>query len=214
MTIQLSDLGQVYLVCGKTDMRQGIDSLAYLVKSHFNLDPFSGQVYLFCGGRKDRFKALYWDGQGFWLLYKRFENGKLTWPNNEEEVKALTSDKRKKAKGVRQAIFSQFTPEIIHHELQGEDCTCPDCHGQLKEIGSTVQRQELVFIPAQLKRIDHVQHAYKCQACSQKNLSDKIIKAPVPKAPLAHSLGSASIIAHTIHQKFTLKVPNYRQEED
>ncbi|HGP9181239.1 TPA: IS66 family insertion sequence element accessory protein TnpB, partial [Streptococcus pneumoniae] len=22
--------------------------------------------------------ALYWDGQGFWLLYKRFENGKLT----------------------------------------------------------------------------------------------------------------------------------------
>ncbi|HGR1124407.1 TPA: IS66 family insertion sequence element accessory protein TnpB, partial [Streptococcus pneumoniae] len=24
------------------------------------------------------FKALYWDGQGFWLLYKRFENGKLT----------------------------------------------------------------------------------------------------------------------------------------
>ena len=31
---------------------------------------------------------------------------------------------------------------------------------------------------------------------------------------LAHSFGSASIIAHTIHQKFNLKVPNYRQEED
>lgn len=135
---------------------------------------------------------------------------KLTYPVETETI----TYKRKKAKGVRQAIFSQFTPEIVHHELQGEDCTCPDCHGQLKEIGSTVQRQELVFIPAQLKRIDHVQHAYKCQACSQKNLSDKIIKAPVPKAPLAHSLGSASIIAHTIHQKFNLKVPNYRQEED
>ncbi|HGA1219325.1 TPA: IS66 family insertion sequence element accessory protein TnpB [Streptococcus suis] len=92
MTIRLSDLGQVFLVCGKTDMRQGIDSLAYLVKSQFNLDPFSGQVYLFCGGRKDRFKALYWDEQGFLLLYKRFENGKLAWSNNEEEVKALTSE--------------------------------------------------------------------------------------------------------------------------
>ncbi|HGR1464015.1 TPA: IS66 family insertion sequence element accessory protein TnpB, partial [Streptococcus pneumoniae] len=51
MTIHLSILGQVYLVCGKTDMRQGIDSLAYLVKTHFELDPFSGQVFLFCGGR-------------------------------------------------------------------------------------------------------------------------------------------------------------------
>ena len=80
------------MASGKTDMRQGIDSLAYLVKSQFNLDPFSGQVYLFFVGRKDRFKALYWDGQGFWLLYTRFENGALTWPSHEEEVKALTSE--------------------------------------------------------------------------------------------------------------------------
>lgn len=92
MTIKLSDLGQVYIVCVKTDMRQGIDSLAYLIKSHFDLDPFSGQVFLFCGVRKDRFKALYWDGQGFWLLYKWFENGTLTWPNHEQEVKALSSE--------------------------------------------------------------------------------------------------------------------------
>lgn len=62
MTIKPSDLDKFYLVCGKTDMGQGIDSLAYLMKSHFVLDPFSGQVFLFCGGRKDRFKALYWDG--------------------------------------------------------------------------------------------------------------------------------------------------------
>ena len=59
-----------------------------------------------------------------------------------------------------------------------------------------------------------MQHAYKYQTCSETSFSDKIIKAPLPKAPLAHSLGSASIIAHTIHQKFTLKVPNYRQEKD
>ncbi|WP_264175890.1 transposase, partial [Streptococcus pseudopneumoniae] len=28
-------------------MRQGIDSLSYLIKTHFELDPFSGQVFLF-----------------------------------------------------------------------------------------------------------------------------------------------------------------------
>ena len=95
-----------------------------------------------------------------------------------------------------------------------EECVCPDCDGDLKEIGTELKRQELVFIPVQLKRLDHIQHAYKCQTCSEKSDKDKILKAPVPKAPLAHSLGSASIIAHTIHQKFNLKVPNYRQESD
>ena len=89
--IKLSDLGQVYIVCGKTDLRKGIDGLAALVKEQFELGPFSGKVFLFCGGSKDRFKALYWDGQGFWLLYKRFENGKLNWPRNQNEVQVLSS---------------------------------------------------------------------------------------------------------------------------
>lgn len=42
-------------------------------------------------------------------------------------------------------------------------------------------RKELLFIPAQIKRLDHIQHAYKCLYCSSKNLNDKIIKAVVPK---------------------------------
>ena len=85
-------LEKVYIVCGKTDLRKGIDGLATLVKEQFELDPFGGKVFLFCGGSKDRFKALYWDGQGFWLLYKRFENGKLNWPRNQNEVQALSSE--------------------------------------------------------------------------------------------------------------------------
>ncbi|MBT8903539.1 transposase [Lactobacillus delbrueckii subsp. bulgaricus] len=90
--INPAELGRVFIVCGKTDTRRVIDSLAYLVKKSFNLDPFSGCVFLFCGNRRDRFKALYWDGQGFWLLYKRFENRKLAWPNNEDEVRELSDE--------------------------------------------------------------------------------------------------------------------------
>ncbi|MBF6626566.1 IS66 family insertion sequence element accessory protein TnpB [Aerococcaceae bacterium zg-BR9] len=91
MALNLTDLGQVYLVCGKTDMRQGIDSLAIIVKEQLALDPFSGSVFLFCGTKKDRFKALYWDGQGFWLLYKRFGNGRLQWPNTVDQVEQLSN---------------------------------------------------------------------------------------------------------------------------
>lgn len=37
--IKLSDVGQVYIVCGKTDLRKGIDDLAILIKEQFELDP-------------------------------------------------------------------------------------------------------------------------------------------------------------------------------
>lgn len=38
--IKLSDLGQVYIVCGKTDLRKGIDGLATLIREQFDLDTF------------------------------------------------------------------------------------------------------------------------------------------------------------------------------
>ena len=61
----------VYIACGYTDLRRGIDGLATLVKSQFQMDPFQRALFLFCGRRRDRIKALYWEGDGFLLLYKR-----------------------------------------------------------------------------------------------------------------------------------------------
>ena len=67
----------VFLACGHTDMRKSIDGLAAIVQQNFKLDPFSKDVFMFCGRRKDRIKALFWDGDGFSLLYKRLDNGKF-----------------------------------------------------------------------------------------------------------------------------------------
>jgi transposase len=35
-------------------------------------------------------KALYWEGDGFVLLYKRLERSKYQWPRSESEVRDLT----------------------------------------------------------------------------------------------------------------------------
>lgn len=90
MLIDYSKAEQIYIVCGKTDLRRGIDGLASIVMNQFELDVYSNSLFLFCGNSLDRFKALYWDGDGFILLYKRFENGKLQWPRKESEAKKLT----------------------------------------------------------------------------------------------------------------------------
>ena len=81
---------KVYIACGYTDLRLGIDGLAALVKQQFSLDPFENCLFLFCGRRRDRIKALYWEGNGFLLLYKHLESGTFQWPRKESEAKALT----------------------------------------------------------------------------------------------------------------------------
>lgn len=81
---------KVYIACGYTDLRRGIDGLASMVQQQFQLDPFTNTLFLFCGRRRDRIKALYWEGDGFLLLYKRLESGRFQWPRSEAEAKLLT----------------------------------------------------------------------------------------------------------------------------
>ena len=81
---------RVYIACGYTDLRSGIDKMAFLIQQKYQLDPFSRSLFLFCGKRKDRIKGLLWEGDGFLLLYKRYESGGLQWPRNREEMQELS----------------------------------------------------------------------------------------------------------------------------
>ena len=89
--IDFTKVENIFIVCGKTDMRRQIDGLAATIIQEYDMNVYGDALFLFCGGKKDRFKALYWEGDGFILLYKRLENGKLKWPRDQEEVKKLTS---------------------------------------------------------------------------------------------------------------------------
>ena len=60
----ISRVDHIYLACGYTDLRRGIDGLAQIVQQQFELDPFSNSLFLFCGKRRDRIKALLWEGDG------------------------------------------------------------------------------------------------------------------------------------------------------
>ena len=91
MLAELGGFVKIYIACGHTDMRKSIDGLSAIVSENFKLDPFDKHLFLFCGRKRDRIKAILWEGDGFLLLYKRLEGGKFSWPKDELEVMELTS---------------------------------------------------------------------------------------------------------------------------
>lgn len=82
---------KIYLAAGYTDLRRGIDGLAAIIRFQFELDPYDkNTLFLFCGKRCDRIKALLWEGDGFLLMYKRIERGAFNWPRSAEQAIELS----------------------------------------------------------------------------------------------------------------------------
>lgn len=87
----ISVLDRVYIVCGRTDMRKSIDGLCAIIKNELKMDPAGRNLFLFCGRRQDRIKAIYHEPDGYVLLYKKLTGtGNYKWPRNEHEAKELT----------------------------------------------------------------------------------------------------------------------------
>ena len=90
MLNEFSGAEKIYIACGYTDLRRGIDGLSGIVRQQFQLNPFTNTLFLICGKRADRIKGLYWEEDGFVLMYKRLETGVYQWPRNEAEARQLT----------------------------------------------------------------------------------------------------------------------------
>ena len=89
----ISVVTELYVVCGYTDMRKSIDGLCTIIRDQLHVEPaHSSALYLFCGKRSDRIKALLHESDGFVLLYKRLDShvGRYQWPRNKSEVKPIT----------------------------------------------------------------------------------------------------------------------------
>ena len=81
----------IYVVCGYTDMRCGIDSLAAIIERKYKVNVFvPNTLFLFCGRSSSKIKGLLWEGDGFLLFTKRVESGYFSWPRTSEEARSIS----------------------------------------------------------------------------------------------------------------------------
>ena len=71
----------------------GVELTASIIRYQFQLDPHDkNTLFLFCGRRSDRIKALLWEGDGFLLMYKRLDSGAFCWPRSADEAMEISED--------------------------------------------------------------------------------------------------------------------------
>jgi transposase len=83
MMVGLPTSVRIWLAARPTDLRKSFDTLAELVRQQLQGDPLSGQLFVFRNKRADRVKLLYWDDDGFVIVYKRLEIGTFRFPPAE-----------------------------------------------------------------------------------------------------------------------------------
>jgi transposase len=71
---------RIFLAVQPVDMRKGFNGLWAAAVEQLQEDPKSGAVFAFINKERTRLKLLYWDGTGVWVLAKRLEQGRFSWP--------------------------------------------------------------------------------------------------------------------------------------
>ena len=111
--------------------------------------------------------------------------------------------------------FSALPVKDVVMEIPEELLVCPNCGSELELIGKEFIRQEVQFIPAQMRLVRYYSPTYACRDCCSGG-SDRgyFLKADVPAPLMKHSPASPSSVAWAMYQKYANAMPLYRQEKD
>jgi transposase len=72
---------RIFVCTVPQDMRRSFDALALATTQLLGEDPRSGALFLFVNKRSTRAKVLWWDANGYCLLYKRLNQALFVLPS-------------------------------------------------------------------------------------------------------------------------------------
>jgi transposase len=100
------------LVCTEPqDMRRSFDRLAEVVRRELGEEPQSGALFVFVSKSATRVKVLWWERNGYCLLYKRLHRALFVIPASERGEKAVRIDA---------AALGQLLSGVAHEKKKGE----------------------------------------------------------------------------------------------
>lgn len=126
--------------------------------------------------------------------------------DEQETVAAYTRNKPR-----RKPLPKDLPREQVIHDLVEAEKVCDGCGHDLHRMGEETSEQ-LEFIPASIKVIEHVRPKYSCRHCEQHGTATQIKIAPVPPQPIPKSIATPSLLAQIITSKYQYALPLNRQE--
>ena len=81
---------RIFVCTERQDMRRSFDALSLAAKEHLGEDPRSGALFVFVNKRLNRLKVLWFDRNGYCLLYKRLHHARFEIPDNVRTIDART----------------------------------------------------------------------------------------------------------------------------
>ena len=124
---------------------------------------------------------------------------------SEEATQTITYTRKQKRVG-RKIDTSKLPRERCIHDLAESDKKCSCCGNELEKIGED-KSEQLEYIPAQIKVIEHIRPKYACRKC------ETIKMSPKPESPIAKSMAGASLITEIIISKYEHHLPLYRRSQ-
>jgi transposase len=131
---------------------------------------------------------------------------------NIEQI-AVKAHARKARRSTQEKLPEDIEVEVIHKTLTEDECVCPQCQGQLSDIGKDVTKR-LKIIPAKFVVEETHVHKYACKHCQAHDITTPIRAAVADPAVIKGSIATPEAIAHIMTQKFVMYSPLYRQEQE